>query len=51
MLCSSKRGMIAEEAQAAGRVRGDELLQEQSPEQAREHAHGEEETGRQDTQR
>src|SRR4030095_9388916 len=29
----SERGMIAKEAEAAGLVRGDELLQEQSPEQ------------------
>ena len=36
-------GVIAEEAQAAGLVGGDELLQEQPPEQAREHAHGQEE--------
>jgi hypothetical protein len=36
-------GVIAGEAQAAGLVRGDELLQEQSPEQAGEHANREEE--------
>ena len=32
-------GVVAKEAQAAGLVGGDELLQEQSPEQAGEHAH------------
>ena len=37
--------MIAEELQAAGVVGGGELLQEQPPEQPREHAHGEEEAG------
>src|SRR5580704_13849281 len=37
-------GVVAEEAQAAGLLRGDELLQEQSPEQAGEHAHREEES-------
>jgi hypothetical protein len=36
-------GVIAEELQAAGIVSGDQLLQKQSPEQPREHAHGEEE--------
>ena len=35
--------MIAEELQLAGLVSGDELLQEQPAEQAREHAHREEE--------
>ena len=35
----------AEEAQPASLVRSDELLQEQPPEQAREHAHGQEEAG------
>ena len=35
--------VVAEEAQAAGLVGGDELLQEQPAEQAREHAHGQEE--------
>ncbi len=38
-------GVIPEEAQAAGLMRGDELLQEQSPEQAGEHTHREEESG------
>ena len=35
--------VVAEEAEAAGRVGGDERLEEQPAEQAREHAHGEEE--------
>ena len=38
-------GVIAEELQAAGVVRGDQLLQEQPAEQAREHAHRQEEAG------
>ena len=37
--------MIAEELQVAGLVGGDQLLQEQPPEQAREHAHRQEEAG------
>ena len=37
--------VIAEELQAAGVVGGGELLQEQSPEQPREHADGKEEAG------
>src|SRR5258705_13415531 len=36
--------MVAEETEAADRVGGDELLQEQSPEQAGEHADGQEES-------
>src|SRR5216684_7673158 len=36
-------GVSAEELQAAGAVGGGQLLQEQSPEQPREHADGEEE--------
>src|SRR5215813_9739137 len=43
-LCLGEMGVISEEAEAAGLVRGDELLQEQSSEQAGEHAHGEEES-------
>jgi len=37
-------GVVAEEAEAAGRVRGDELLQEEAAKQAGEHAHREEES-------
>ena len=36
--------MFAEELQLSGAMSGLELLQEQSPEQAREHAHRQEET-------
>ena len=42
---SAVRDVVAEEAQAVGLVCGDELVQEQSAKQAREHAHGEEEAG------
>jgi hypothetical protein len=42
-LCICQMDVVAEEAEAAGLVGSDELLQEQSPEQAREYAHGEEE--------
>jgi hypothetical protein len=38
-------GVITEELQAAGVVGGDQLLEEPSPEQPREHADGEEEAG------
>jgi hypothetical protein len=38
-------GMIAEEAEAAGRVCGRERLEKQPAEQAREHTHREEEAG------
>jgi hypothetical protein len=44
-------GVVAEEAEAAGLVGRDELRKEQSPEQAGEHAHREEEPRPQDTQR
>src|SRR5258707_15033232 len=37
-LSIGEMNMVAEEAEAADRVGGDELLQEQSPEQAGEHA-------------
>ncbi len=40
-----ERGEVVEEAQAPGAVGGRQLFQEQAPEQAREHAHGQEEAG------
>jgi hypothetical protein len=42
--------MLAEELQLAGGMSGGELLEEQSSEQARQHAHREEKFGRQATQ-
>ena len=43
-LSIGEMNMVAEEAEAADRVGCDELLQEQSPEQAGEHADGQEES-------
>jgi len=43
--------MIAEEAQAGPPLRGDELLQEQSPERRESTRTGRKKPGRQDTQR
>jgi hypothetical protein len=43
-LSIGEMNMVAEETEAADRVGGDELLQEQSPEQAGEHADGQEES-------
>ena len=48
-LCEA--GQVVEEFWIAGLVDGRELFQEQVPKQAREDAHGQEETGRQETQR
>src|SRR2546429_68357 len=41
----AEAGVIAEELQAAGDMKGGELFQEQAPKQPREHADGEEEAG------
>ena len=38
-------GQVVEEPQAAGLVGGGEFFQEQTPEEPREHAHGQEEAG------
>jgi hypothetical protein len=41
----AEAGVIGEELQAAGEVKGGELFQEQAPKQPREYADGEEEAG------
>jgi len=40
-----ERGEIAAEGEAAGRMQGRETIEKQAAEQAREHAHGQEEVG------